>query len=257
MTFFCEFNAYTPKKNIDILFILKNLKSHKRPQAIFDSSHKCIYVSNFNKAKKLLEINSVKVVCFDNQIEETQDKLDFIQTLYEESSLSSVHFLDEVSFSDKKNVEKIKNDILKSSIKDLPVLFNFEFRDILLIDNGDGIDAFTKKVEGFNIPRSIHYVSSLEKARLKIKEFVYKVIVFDSSFYGSEGVNFLEKVKLEFPSTKRVLLTTIQKHKEMRKELKEDMFHIFKFRPWEKLKLVHKTAKKLKKSMICSTITLG
>ncbi|MDC0255971.1 hypothetical protein OAK75_13825, partial [Bacteriovoracales bacterium] len=34
----------------------------------------------------------------------------------------------------------------------------------------------------------------------------------------------------------------------MRKELKEDMFHIFKFRPWEKIKLVREIDKLLSES---------
>ena len=160
-----SFKEFEFKGVIDTLFILKDLDKAPIYNSHISPSFKTQFTSSFKNALSFLENSGVKTIIFDNSIEESQEKIDFIQQIYNDFKDIPVTYLEKNEAISQKLFQAIEDEVNKKPVKKLPVLFDFILKDILIVDSLDENKNIEKTLKNVMKSYDIIFVKSIESIK--------------------------------------------------------------------------------------------
>ena len=115
-------------------FSSKRFKTGSSLSKIFKGFYYFSFHRLFWKGKKNTKKQRVKVLFFDNSLDETQEKMDFIQNIYNDFSEMALVNLEKGEVISPTLVHNIE-EVEASQIKDLPIYLDFTLKDIIVVDS--------------------------------------------------------------------------------------------------------------------------
>ncbi|MEC7181573.1 MAG: response regulator, partial [Bdellovibrionota bacterium] len=211
--------------------ILKDLDKAPIYKGHISPSFKAQFTSSFKNALSFLENNRVKTIIFDNSIEESQEKIDFIQQIYNDFKDIPVTYLEKNEAISQKLFQAIEDEVNKSLVKKLPVLFDFILRDILIVDSLDENKNIEKNFKNVMKSYEIIFVKSIESIKNQLDKHVFKLVIIDTSHFGQKGEAFIKTFKENHPETKLGLVVPPKEHKNIKQKGLSTMFDFLAFKP--------------------------
>ncbi len=223
---------------IDALFILRDLetvpfyKNHIPPNFITQ------FTSSFKSAINFLENKRVKTIIFDNSIEESQEKMDFIQQIYNDHKDVSIIYQEKEEAISLKLFQSIKDEVSKSLVKRLPVLFDFVLRDVLIVDDLEENKEFEKGFINVMKKFDIIFVRNIESIKNQLDKHIFKLVIIDTSHFGKKGEDFIRSFKERHPETKLGLIVPPKEHKNIKQKGLITLFDFVAFKPIKESSLI-------------------
>ena len=169
-----SFKEFEFKGVIDALFILSDLDKTPFYRGHISPTFNTQFTSSFKNAISFLENKRVKTIVFDNSIEESQEKIDFIQQIYNDFKDISVIYLEKNEVISQKLFQAIDDEVRKSLVKKITSsFFDFVLKDVLIIDDLSEIKNIEENFKNVMKNFDIVFVKSIESIKNQlIKRFL-------------------------------------------------------------------------------------
>ena len=233
-----SFQEFEFKGVVDALFILRDLdkapiyKGHISPSFVTE------FTGSFKSAQNFLENKRVKTIIFDNSIEESQEKIDFIQQAYNDYKEVSIIYQEKDEAISQKLFQSIEDEIRKSLVKNLPILFNFSLKDVLIVDIFDENKKIEENFKDVMKEFDIVFVKNIENIKKQLEKHIFKLVIIDTSHFGEKGEDFIKSFKERHPETKMGLIVPPKEHKRLKQIGLGVLFDFVAFKPIKESNLI-------------------
>ncbi|MFW6196577.1 MAG: response regulator [Thermoplasmatota archaeon] len=124
-----------------------------------------------------------------------------------------------------------------------------DFYTILVVDDDESILDLLKQLLETNdiFDCAVSTVETAEEAEKDLQERRYDLIITDQKLPGTNGTEFLSKVKDRYPKTVRMLITGYSDLDIAKEAINKAEVHSFIEKPWDNKELIDKIYENLKK----------
>ncbi|MEC7183298.1 MAG: hybrid sensor histidine kinase/response regulator, partial [Bdellovibrionota bacterium] len=238
--FWVDFPSFNPRNIIDFVLIIPKKEDTSDYRKLFLKDFTWEKIHTLKDLKNFSNLFYPKIILIDPRLEDSQENLELWENITD--SIPDSYFLS-LEKEDKIDNELkliMKKKVAESLIKDRPILFDYELRDLLIVSLKDiylsEYEGYLNQTQKGKAKRKIDFVQTITEAKKRLKGNKYKCIMIDLTHFEYEGIHLLKFSHLISSLTKKVAVINPDVLKRRKKDIMDvpyiDRYFIsFEFNP--------------------------
>ena len=242
--FWLSLKSYFPKDICDILFVLEdevfNSEEFKKFEKRIQESHwKYIKLSSGGEVYQFLKENIPRVaIVGDFESYGAEDLNSLYYNILESISESSLFIYNQETSFNEIFFEDLKDEITKNKITKIPISFDYEVADVLIVEDSEVTIGYYKEIiKNLKGQKDVYYALNAEEARKYLKKFKFKLVICDYNLPGENGIELLNYIGYSSPETVKFLITELRGGQIFKGHLKKSGIKV-KLKPWNQDDLI-------------------
>ena len=221
--FWVDFPSFNPRNIIDFVLIIPKKEDTSDYRKLFLKDFTWEKIHTLKELKNFSNLFYPKIILIDPRLEDSQENLELWENITDSIPDSYFLSLEKDDKVDNELKSIIKKKVAESLIKDRPILFDYELRDLLIISLKDiylnEYDNYLEQAHKGKSKRKIDFVQTITEAKKRLKGNKYKAILIDLTNFEYEGIHLLKFSHLISSLTKKVALINPDVLKRLKKDI--------------------------------------